>query len=240
MAKILLVERDNVLVGKLELSLHIEGHQCNRLTNEKSIVDWVLLNRPDLVVLDKGSLQGRAISLCCEIHHRSDTLLILTSNSDQVTDQLIALESGADDYINKPYCPEELVSRINAMIRRLQKLAAIKHRLQLIKHGFKVTFADREVQLTQVEFYLFRLLHGQPYKVLTRDDISRQIYSDHRVVSENTVNSHIRNLRRKLKAISPQHMLITSVYSVGYQYQPLLDSADGELSEQSLRFSKFD
>ncbi|KID56099.1 hypothetical protein JF50_17540 [Pseudoalteromonas luteoviolacea] len=239
MAKVLLVERDNVLVDKLESSMNSEGHQCYRLTNEKSIVDWVLLNRPDLVVLDKGTLQGSAIRLCCEIHHRSDTLLIVTSNCDQVMEQLIALESGADDYINKPYCPEELVSRINAMIRRLQKLAAIKRRLQLIEHGFKVTFADREVRLTQVEFYLFRLLHGQPYKVLTREDISRQIYSDHRVVSENTVNSHIRNLRRKLKTISPHHMLITSVYSVGYQYQPLLDSAHGELSVPSLRFSKF-
>ncbi|AOT11014.1 winged helix-turn-helix domain-containing protein [Pseudoalteromonas luteoviolacea] len=223
MAKVLLVERDNILVDKLVSAIHNEGHQCYRLTNEKCIVDWVLLNRPDLVVLDKGSLQDRALSLCCEIHHLSDTLLIMTSRSDQVIDQLIALESGADDYIKKPYCPEELVSRINAMILRLQKLALVTHRLQLIEHGFKVKFADKEVQLTQVEFYLFRLLHEQPYKVLTREDISRQIYNDHRVVSENTVNSHVRNLRRKLKAISPHHMLIASVYSAGYKYQPCLD-----------------
>ncbi|MBQ4878060.1 winged helix-turn-helix domain-containing protein [Pseudoalteromonas luteoviolacea] len=223
MAKILLFEQNEALADKLASYINGEGHQCYQLRNENHIVDWILLNHPDLVILDQASLAGNAIKFCSEIYYSSSTLLIVTSCSQQGVDQLIALGSGADDFIFKPYLPEEMVARVNAMLRRLQKLAAMRHRVQLLEHHFRVKYADKEVQLTEVEFNLFHLLYSHPHTVFNREDIRKHMYKDHRVVSENTVNSHIRNLRRKLKVISPQHMLITSVYSAGYKYQPCLD-----------------
>jgi two-component system response regulator BaeR len=134
---------------------------------------------------------------------------------------------GADDYICKPFSLRELVARVKAVLRRLQPPTP-EHQAQALTldaHSFRVFAAGRDIELTTVEFQLLQALHRQPGRIFSRSRLMDLIYQDQRIVSDRTIDSHIKKLRKKLAELLPGQELIHSVYGAGYRYdaQPLGD-----------------
>jgi two-component system response regulator BaeR len=148
-------------------------------------------------------------------------ILMITARVEEV-DRLLGLEIGADDYICKPFSPREVVARVKAVLRRAGNAAQppAEGGLALDRHRFEAVHDGARVALTAIEFELLAALSRQAGRIWTRDQLMDVIYSDHRVVSDRTIDSHIRKLRRKLsEGLTGDHDWIGSVYGVGYRLQ---------------------
>ena len=139
-------------------------------------------------------------------------------------DRLLGLELGADDYICKPFSPREVVARIKAVLRRSRAAQAPSSStdaaLSLDDDGWRALADGQDLGLTAVEFQLLKVLMNAPGRIFSRDQLMDHMYRDHRIVSERTVDSHIKKLRKKISDVWPEREIIRSVYGVGYKYQP--------------------
>ncbi|MBL8268023.1 winged helix-turn-helix domain-containing protein, partial [Steroidobacter sp.] len=126
-----------------------------------------------------------------------------------------------DDYICKPFSPREVVARVKAILRRApqaQAVAQIDSRLSIDETQFLATLNGQTLDLTPVEFRLLKALSASPGRVFSRQQLLNTLYEDHRVVTDRTVDSHVKNLRRKLQLAHPGDELIESIYGVGYRF----------------------
>ena len=162
------------------------------------------------------------LEICRRLRSFSTVPIILITARIEEIDRLLGLELGADDYICKPFSPREMVARVKAVLRRLQTQApaAPSNDLILDPHSFRVLTKAQEVALTTVEFQLLQVLYQQPGRVFSRSKLMDLIYQDQRIVSDRTIDSHIKKLRKKLADLLPDRELIHSVYGAGYRYEP--------------------
>jgi len=220
MPLILIVEDELELATVTEKYLLLADFETHIIDNGLEVVDWVKHHHPEVILLDIMLPGKDGLTICQEIGKFSDTPIIMTTAKIDEMDRLIGLEAGADDYICKPYSPREVVARVKICLRRMNKLGTSNDPLSIDEQQLSITLNGKTITLTILEFNLFRLLYHNPRRIYSRQHIIDSIYSDYRVVSEQTVNSHIRNLRKKLTELSPDHELIYSIYAVGYQYAP--------------------
>jgi two-component system response regulator BaeR len=159
--------------------------------------------------------------VCKALRARSPELSIImvTARVDEI-DRLLGLELGADDYICKPFSPREVVARAKAVLRRARRGAAAQESgLVLDDAGFKASLGGRDLGLTAVEYQLLKVLAAHPGRIYTREQLMDAMYRDERVVSDRTVDSHIKKIRRKIAAVLPDREVIHSLYGVGYKYE---------------------
>jgi two-component system response regulator BaeR len=143
----------------------------------------------------------------------------MTTARVEEIDRLLGLELGADDYICKPYSPREVVARVRAVLRRSSVVSmAPVSGLHLDEGRYCAEREGRNVELTAVEFQLLRFLVANPGHIYSRQQLMDRIYPDQRSVSDRTIDSHIKKLRRKLLTLSAGTELIRSVYGVGYTF----------------------
>ena len=146
-------------------------------------------------------------------------MIMLTARVEEI-DRLLGLELGADDYICKPFSPREVVARVKAVLRRSHGSAEpVYTGLSLDESTYKVRIEDKELELTAVEFQLLKHLLSEPGRIFSRNQLMDKIYHDHRIVSDRTIDSHIKKLRKKLSGASGKNDYIHSVYGVGYKYE---------------------
>jgi DNA-binding response OmpR family regulator len=179
--------------------------------------------RPDLVVLDLMLPGMDGLDVCRELRRDGNVpIIMLTARVDE-SDRLVGLELGADDYLTKPFSPRELVARVRTVLRRAGGAPALAEvirtgALSLDRTRFKVTLPDREIDLTPTEFEILAVLAAQPGRVFSR----AQLLTAARGVAfdsyERAIDSHIRNLRRKLQANSAEPEYIQTVHGVGYKF----------------------
>lgn len=218
---ILIVEDEEKLAHLLAEYLQVAGFAAQRLADGRLVVPWVRQHAPALVLLDL-MLPGRdGLEVCREVRGFSRVPVIITTARVEEIDRLLGLELGADDYICKPYSPREVVARVKAVLRRTapQQAPAGTGRLQLDEGSLRVRAGGRELELTAVEFALLHTLYGAPGRIFSRERLMERIYTDHRVVSDRTIDSHVKKLRHKLADLLPDEELIHSVYGVGYRYE---------------------
>ena len=224
--RILIVE-DEEKLAKLEADyLQNAGFATDTIVHGEAVVPWVKLNRPDLIVLDL-MLPGRdGLSICREIRSFSTVPVIMVTARIEEIDRLLGLEMGADDYICKPFSPRELVARVKAVLRRIQHQTSdqVTRGLALNPDRLQVAAEGHEIELTLVEFQLLQALHRHPGHIFSRSKLMDLIYQDRRIVSDRTIDSHIKKLRKKLDELLPGQELIQSVYGAGYRYEQLQDS----------------
>lgn len=176
--------------------------------------------QPHLVILDLMLPGTDGLTLCRQFRAESTTpILMLSAKIDEI-DRLLGLELGADDYVCKPFSPREVVARAKAILRRAENAVSEDHSeaaLVLDEARMQASFRGVRLSLTPVEFNLLMTLSRHHGRVYRRDELLDQIYDDFRDVSDRTIDSHIKNLRRKLAVIAPQEHLIESVYGIGYR-----------------------
>jgi two-component system response regulator BaeR len=217
---ILIVEDEVRLADLLGDYLTQAGFAVHKLATGDGAVEWVGSNQPALVLLDLMLPGQDGLSICRQIRAFSPVPIIMTTARVEEIDRLLGLELGADDYICKPYSPREVVARIKAVLRRTAGAAPRQEdRLRLKPEQLRVQVGADEIELSAVEFALLQTLYAAPGRIFSRPQLIEQIYSDHRVVSDRTVDSHVKKLRRRLAELLPEAELIHSVYGVGYRYE---------------------
>jgi two-component system, OmpR family, response regulator BaeR len=217
MKQILIVE-DEAKLAALEADyLRAEGFETHIIADGRAVVAWVKSAAPDLVLLDL-MLPGRdGLDICRELRSFSDIPIVMVTARVEEIDRLIGLDLGADDYVCKPFSARELVARVKAILRRGRLPMA--NGLALDDERHHATLDGRELDLTPVEFRLLRTLASTPGRVFSRDKLLEHLYADHRVVTDRTVDAHVKNLRRKLEEARPGHELVRSIYGVGYKLE---------------------
>lgn len=181
------------------------------------VISWVKEHNPKVILLDIMLPGKNGIDLCKEIRQFSNVpILMVTAKADEI-DRLLGLELGADDYICKPFSFREVVARVKAVLRRIHNVTTNLNTLHLDEHRFTVAFNYQEVRLTSVEFQLLKPLVDKPERIFTRTQLMENMYSDHRIVNNRTIDSHIKKLRKKLVGISDGKDWIESVYGTGYR-----------------------
>ncbi|MDD2738772.1 MAG: response regulator [Methylomonas lenta] len=219
-SRILIVEDEQKLAKLAADYLQNADFTTDILNHGDSVLPWVKQQHPDLILLDL-MLPGRdGLSICREIRGFSQIPIIMVTARIEEIDRLLGLEMGADDYICKPYSPREMVARVKAVLRRLQPQSPEPHAegLTLDANSFRVLAAGREIELTAVEFQLLQTLYRQPGHIFSRSKLMDLVYPDQRIVSDRTIDSHIKKLRKKLDELLPDQELIHSVYGAGYRY----------------------
>ncbi|WP_298015843.1 response regulator [uncultured Castellaniella sp.] len=217
---ILVVEDEPKLAEVLRTYLEAAGYAVRWVDDGLRVMDVVAEWAPDLVLLDL-MLPGRdGLDVCRDIRAKTRIPVIMVTARTEEIDRLLGLELGADDYICKPYSPREVVARVRAVLRRFEApapAATSASGLVIQADAWQASLDGVALDLTPVEFRLLALLASQPGRIFTRDQVLDGLYDDHRVVTDRTVDSHVKNLRRKLAEVRPDDDLIRSVYGVGYR-----------------------
>lgn len=224
MSHILIVEDEVKLAQLLNDYLTQSGYECSHIEEGTVAVDWIKQNKPDLILLDLMLPGKDGFEICKEVRQFSQVPVIMMTARVEEIDRLLGLELGADDYICKPYSPREVVARVKAVLRRFQPQTQTtdtgNEKLVLDEKKLSACLMGQELALTAVEFKLLFRMVQEPGRIFSRQQLMDAIYQDHRVVSDRTIDSHIKKLRKKINEHSQDEDLIHSVYGVGYKYEP--------------------
>ncbi len=219
-AIILIVEDEAKIASLLRDYLEkIGGYQTRWVDRGDEAVQVFEEVSPDLVLLDLMLPGMDGLEVCKAIRQKSQVPVIMVTALVEEIDRLLGLELGADDYICKPFSPREVVARVKAVLRRA---GASGHNTKLSgllidEERHVASIDNRPLKLSPVEFALLSRLAAQPGRVFSRDQLMSSIYSDYRIVTDRTVDTHVKNLRRKLAESGAGADLIESVYGVGYR-----------------------
>ena len=218
--KILIVEDEKKLAALLSDYLKQSGFETFCLDNGSDAVPWIREHTPDLIVLDL-MLPGRdGLEICKDLRTFSTVPVIMVTARIEEIDRLLGLELGADDYICKPFSPREVVARVKAVLRRTGDGQMIHASgLVLDETRYLATLNGHELDLTAVEFKLLKFLAANPGRIYGRQQLMDRIYPDQRIVSDRTIDSHIKKLRKKIDGVCTGKELIHSVYGVGYKFE---------------------
>ncbi|MGV6851946.1 MAG: response regulator [bacterium] len=217
---VLIVEDENNLAEIVRDYLQVEGIQSTILNDGKYVLDTVKEQTPSVILLDIMLPDKDGITLCKEIRHFSQVPIIMTTARVDEIDRIIGLEIGADDYVCKPYSPRELVARVKVQLRKLSPVAAnTESGLLLDEQSMVIKFGTQSDELTFVEFRLLKKLKDSKGRIFNREQLMDSIYDDGRIVSDRTIDSHIKKIRKKLKQLNPEKDYIHAIYGCGYKYE---------------------
>ncbi len=224
MPHILIVEDEKKIATLLADYLAKAGYQTTTLLDGNNVVSTVKSQQFDLILLDLMLPGKDGLTICREIKEFSKiAIIMITARVDEI-DRLLGLELGADDYICKPFSPREVVARVKAILRRVSHVGsssteakAENNVLELNIENYQAKIYQQQIDLTAIEFNLLKILSDSPGRIYSRAQLIDMVYQDNRVVSERTIDSHIKKLRKKLNAIESDNELVQSVYSVGYK-----------------------
>jgi len=225
--EILIVEDEPSIAEVVSLYLKRAGYQVTCLNDGKDALKKLEQQMPDLLVLDLmlPGIDGLAITRW--VRDRSDLPIIMLTARRAEGDRIAGLEMGADDYIVKPFSPQELVSRVRAVLRRTQNTsqnsseqAVVFADLRIDPQTRLVTIGDQEISLTAKEFDMLWVLACHPRQVFSRDRLLENVWGLAEYIDPGTVTVHIRRLREKIES-DPSHPIhIQTVWGVGYKFEP--------------------
>lgn len=223
MSETILIVEDEVKLAKVLIDyLDQSDYKTSHLVNGNEVTAWVKKNKPDLILLDLMLPGTNGKEVCKEIRVFSKTPIIMVTAMIDEIDRLIGLELGADDYICKPFSPKEVVARVKAVLRRTNAdyLNEFSENEFKVNHdAYSVQIKGKKLDLTPVEFRMLTMFIDHPGRVYNRDQILNTVFDDGRIVLDRTVDTHIKNLRQKLKDANPEKDYIRSIYGIGYSFE---------------------
>lgn len=224
---ILVVEDEPNIREIVSLYLRRAGFKVVALEDGFQAQEWLSNQLPELIILDLMLPGIDGYQLTTEVRARSDVPIIMLTSRREEIDRIAGLEMGADDYVVKPFSPQELVSRVRAVFRRTrpkgvqatEKVIEVGE-LRLDPNTRQVTLSDQPCELTAKEFDLLHLLAGNPRRVFSRDQLLEQVWGGSDYIDPGTVTVHIRRLREKVEkdASNPNHII--TVWGIGYRFDP--------------------
>jgi DNA-binding response OmpR family regulator len=220
---ILVVEDESRIANIARDYLERAGFRVSIASNGTDALAFFRSRRPDLVVLDLGLPRIDGLEVTRSIRKHSNVPIIMLTARVEETDRITGLELGADDYITKPFSPRELVARVRAVFRRIdpapEPTAIIRAgEVQLDRTRMQVNVQDRSLELTPSEFELLATLARQPGRVFTRAQLLDAIRGLEADSYDRAVDTHIKNLRRKLEIDPRNPRYILTVYGIGYKF----------------------
>jgi len=219
---ILIVEDEPKLAELLKDYLVKEGYATHIIHDGAAVEDWFRTQQPSLILLDIMLPGKDGMSICKDIRKQSDVPIIMVTARVEEIDRLLGLELGADDYICKPFSPREVVARVKAVLRRLTKAEAdesIHRAFDIDEAKFEISYYGRLLDVTAMEFRLLTAMLKNPRAVFSRNQLLDKLYDDQRIVTERTIDTHIKNIRKKLEAVAPEKEVIRSIYGMGYKLE---------------------
>lgn len=221
--RILIVEDDLRIADMLDNYLKAQGYATAIVSNGLQVAPEVQRMPPALVLLDIMLPGQDGVEVCRELRRFSDVpIIMVTARVDEI-DRLIGLEVGADDYVCKPFSPREVVARIKALLRRAEGRLAPgmpAHGFRVDDNAMRIAWEEHWLGLTPLEFRLFKKLLSRPGHVFSRNALLESVHEDFRDTTDRAIDSHIKNLRRKIGKVRPQGSAIASVYGMGYRFDP--------------------
>ncbi len=227
----ILIVEDEIKIAQL-LSDYLEeaGYAVTRVGRGDEVVGYLKKDMPELILLDIMLPGMDGTELCRKIRTFSNIPIIMLTAKVEEVDRIVGLELGADDYICKPFSPREVVARVKAVLRRVhtepveQKLVVGPITLDEKKH--EVAVKNQKLELTPSEFGLLKAMMAQPKRVFSRNELLNQVQGYDFEGYDRTIDTHIKNLRKKIRKVLPDHAIISTVYGVGYKLTVPLNSGN--------------
>lgn len=220
--RILVVEDDARIADMLGNYLQAQGWQVQVLADGLQVEPEVRRMEPSLVLLDIMLPGLDGIEVCRGLRSFSAVpIIMVTARIDEI-DRLVGLEVGADDYVCKPFSPREVVARVKALLRRVEGRlggAAPAHGFVVDEGAQRIAWREHWLPLTRIEYRLLRQLVLRPGHVFSRDRLLQSVHEEFRDTTDRAIDSHVKNLRRKIAAVRPQGSAIASVYGAGYRLE---------------------
>jgi len=230
MPTIALVDDDHNILTSVSIALDAEGYRIMTYTDGASALDGFKTSPPDLAILDIKMPRMDGMELLRRLREKSDLPVIFLTSKDDEIDELFGLKMGADDFIRKPFSQRLLIERVKTLMRRV----TVKESIILKEADAKVlergllrmdperhicTWKAEAVNLTVTEFLLLQALATRPGFVKSRDALMDAAYDDQVYVDDRTIDSHVKRLRKKFKAVDDAFDMIETLYGVGYRFR---------------------
>ena len=229
---VLIIEDEEKIAELLSDYLKNDGFNTRIVLHGDEAIPAIQQKLPDFIILDQMLPGKDGLTICKEVRQFSNVpIMMLTAKVDEI-DRLLGLKLGADDYVCKPFLPREVVARVHAILRRTQLVAEAAQApisattenmlgyrdISIYPEQYRCEVNKEKIELTPVEFRMLMTLMTQPGRVYSRDQLIDKCYTDNRVISDRTIDSHLKNLRRKLAQVCEEDMF-HSVYGVGYKLE---------------------
>ena len=228
MARILIVEDELAIADTLLFALGGEGHQARRVALAGEALEALRTDPVDLVILDVGLPDMSGFECCRVLRRFSDVpVMFLTARADEI-DRVVGLEIGGDDYVVKPFSPREVAARVRAILKRVAPAEAPRRdpgEFRIDAARLSIDFMDQPLKLTALEFRLLNCLLSEPRRVFRREELLAAVGAPADAAYERNIDTHIKALRAKLRAVDAGKEPIQTHRGFGYSYQPGTDDA---------------
>jgi len=235
MANIALVDDDKNILASVSMLLEQEGYHVRTFSDGAAALTALTTTPPNLAILDIKMPRMDGLELLRRLRQANPDLpVIFLTSKDEEIDELMGLNAGADDYIRKPFSQRLLLERVRAVLRRAEgksgaaptpgaetakKEALVRGQLALDPQRHECTWDGKPVRLTVTEFLILQALAQRPGFVKSRDSLMDAAYDDQVYVDDRTIDSHIKRLRKKFKAVDDDFEMIETLYGVGYRFK---------------------
>ncbi|MBF15921.1 MAG: DNA-binding response regulator [Chloroflexi bacterium] len=227
--KALIIEDDKSVSQLIRLYLSDSGYEVVEFNDGMKGQDYALSNNIDIILLDLNLPGIDGIEICKNIRNVSTVPIIMVTARVDETDKLKGLDIGADDYVAKPFSPRELMSRVNAVLRRSEKNEIQKTNsypkilrteyFEIDVSAHKVMVKNQPIKLTPTEFNILKLLMENEGRIFSREQIINEVFGYDFEGYNRNIDTHISNLRKKIENIYPQQHNLESIYGVGYKFE---------------------
>ncbi|PWL19536.1 DNA-binding response regulator [Falsochrobactrum shanghaiense] len=228
---IALVDDDRNILTSVSIALESEGYRVETYTDGASALDGLTARPPNLAIFDIKMPRMDGMELLRRLRQKSDLPVIFLTSKDDEIDELFGLKMGADDFITKPFSQRLLVERVKAVLRRVaardgtakptgqQAKSLERGQLVMDQERHTCTWKGEPVTLTVTEFLILHSLAQRPGVVKSRDALMDAAYDEQVYVDDRTIDSHIKRLRKKFKAVDDSFEMIETLYGVGYRFR---------------------
>jgi two-component system response regulator ChvI len=227
---IALVDDDRNILTSVSMALEAEGFAVRAYTDGAEALRGIAAQPVDLAILDIKMPRMDGMELLQRLRKQSQMPVIFLTSKDDEIDEMLGLRMGADDYITKPFSQRLLIERIRAILRRQEaarepgaagggEAPIVRGELMLDPARHVCTWKGAEISLTVTEFLLLRALAQRPGLVKSRDQLMDAAYGEHVYVDDRTIDSHVKRLRKKFKAVDSEFAHIETLYGLGYRYR---------------------
>ncbi|MGH6953594.1 MAG: response regulator transcription factor [Alphaproteobacteria bacterium] len=224
-----IIDDDRNILASVSMALEAEGFQVRPYPDAVQAIEELIKRPVDLVVLDIKMPRLDGMQLLSRLRRQSTTPVIFLTSKDEEIDEALGLKMGADDYITKPFSQRLLVERIRAVLRRSEpavdgeggerKSSVVRGELVLDPTRHVCSWRGEALSLTVTEFLILKSLAMHPGHVKSRDQLIDGAYGENIYVDDRTIDSHIKRLRKKFKAVDPKFAQIETLYGIGYRYR---------------------